>query len=206
MRNWTKILLTLTVILLLAGLLTLSPVRASAIAQQPTGSVATVTGTPSGPFITVTNPEGFVNVRAGPVFSGLSYRKIGTLPTGATAPAVGRTAGGEWIEIVYYGVYGSVGWVYAPLVMLSPGFLPIVEPPPTETPQTTPTIDPTLAAAFAIPLTPTHLPTFTPPPPLQVPTFTPAPVGVAGVPMGMVIALLLLIGIFGALVAFLRGR
>jgi hypothetical protein len=205
MRNWTKILLILTVILLLAGLLTLSPVRISAIAQQPTGSVATVTGTASGPIITVTYPEQ-INVRAGPVFSGLSYPIVGVLLPGQTAPAIGRTAGGEWIKIFYPGIPGDSGWIYAPLVTLSPGFLPILEPPATQTPQTTPTIDPTLAAAFAIPLTPTHLPTFTPPPPLQVPTFTPAPVGVAGVPMGMVIALLLLIGIFGALVAFLRGR
>jgi hypothetical protein len=205
MRNWIKIFLALTVILLLIGLLSLSPVRISAIAQQPTGSVATVTGTPSGPYITVSYEEQ-INVRAGPVFSGLSYPIVGVLLPGETAPALGRTAGGEWIKIYYAGVPGDSGWVYAPLVNLSPGFLPILEPPPTQTPQTTPTIDPTLAAAFSIPLTPTHLPTFTPPPPLEVPTFTPAPVGVAGVPMGMVIALLLLIGIFGALVAFLRGR
>jgi len=205
MPPWKRILPALTVILLLAALVYLSPMRITAIAQQPTGSVPTVTGTAAGPFIKVTYEEQ-INVRAGPVFSGLSYPVVGVLLPGETAPALGRTAGGEWIKIFYAGIPGNSGWVYAALVDLSPGFLPIIEPPPTQTPQTTPTIDPTLAAAFAIPLTPTHLPTFTPPAPLQVPTFTPAPAGVAGVPMGLVITLLLLIGIFAALVAFLRGR
>ncbi|KAF0107334.1 MAG: hypothetical protein FD146_1812 [Anaerolineaceae bacterium] len=205
MRPWIKIALLLTVFLSLAGMLFLSPAQAPAAAQQPTGSVPTVTGTPSGPFITVTYEEQ-INVRAGPVFSGLSYPVVGVLLPGQTAPALGKTAGGEWIQIYYPGVPGDVGWVYAPLVSISPGFVPILLPPPTQTPQTTPTINPTLAAAFAIPLTPTRLPTFTPAPPVQVPTFTPAPAGVGGVPMGLVIVVLALIGIFGAVVSFLRGR
>jgi hypothetical protein len=119
---------------------------------------------------------------------------------------LGKTAGGEFIQIYYPGVPGDVGWVYAPLVTLSSGFLPVLLPPATATPLTTPTINPTLAAAFAIPLTPTHLPTFTPAPPIQIPTFTPAPTGVAGVPMGMIIVALALIGIFGAIVSFLQSR
>jgi hypothetical protein len=164
-----------------------------------------VTGTPSGAFITVTYEEQ-INVRAGPVFAGLSYPVVGVLLPGQTAPALGKTAGGEWIQIYYPGVPGDVGWVYAPLVSISPGFVPILLPPLTQTPQTTPTINPTLAAAFAIPLTPTRLPTFTPAAPVPVPVFTPAPAGVAGVPMGLIIALLALIGIFGAVVSFLRGR
>jgi hypothetical protein len=204
MRLSSKFLLVLSISLGLAGLLLLSPVRTSAVAQQPTGSLATVTGTPSGPYITVNNPEGYINVRAGP--STYMYPELTILYQGQTAPALGRTVGGEWIQIYVPGVPGDVGWVYAPMVSLSPGSLPFVDPPPTATPRTTPTIDPTLAAAFAIPLTPTRLPTFTPAPPVIIPTYTPAPVGIAGVPMGMIIAALALIGIFGAIVSFLRGR
>ena len=205
MRSWIKTILALILCLGLFELFLLSPLQMRAAAQQPTGSVATVTGTPSGPIVTVTYPEQ-INVRAGPVFAGLSYPVVGVLLPGQTAPALGKTAGGEWIEIYYPGVPGDAGWVYAPLVALSPGFLPILLPPPTATPLTTPTINPTLAAAFAIPLTPTRLPTFTPAPPVQIPTFTPAPAGGAGVPMGMIIAVLALIGIFGAIVSFLRSR
>jgi hypothetical protein len=205
MRSWIKTILALILCLGLAELFLLSPIQMRVAAQQPTGSVATVTGTPSGPIVTVTYPEQ-INVRAGPVFAGLSYPVVGVLLPGQTAPALGKTAGGEWIEIYYPGVPGDAGWVYAPLVALSPGFLPILLPPPTATPLTTPTINPTLAAAFAIPLTPTRLPTFTPAPPVQIPTFTPAPAGGAGVPMGLIIAVLALIGIFGAIVSFLRSR
>jgi Na+/H+-dicarboxylate symporter len=84
--------------------------------------------------------------------------------------------------------------------------LPIVEPPPTPTPVTTPTIDPTLAAAFIPQFTPTRLPTFTPPEPLTIPTYENTSVAPGGVPMGLVIVLLALIGGFGALISFLRGR
>lgn len=179
------------------------PIPVAVFAQQPTGSVPTVTGTPEGPMIRVNNTEGHVNVRSGP---GTNFDIIGDLPQGATAPAIGRSAGGDWIQITYY-VTGNVGWVYAPLVDITPGAtLPIIAPPPTKTPETTPTIDPTLAAKFNIPLTATRLPTFTPAVPIQVPTFTPAPAGVAGLPMGLIITILAFIGIFGAIVSFLRGR
>lgn len=206
MIHWQVKALLVLILCLGAVLFHAPPDPLPVVAQQPTGSIPTVTGTLSGPFIIVTYAEQ-INVRAGPVFSGLSYPIIGVLLPGQTAPALGKTAGGEWIQIFYPGVSGDVGWVYAPLVTLSSGFLPIVLPPPTATPLTTPTIDPTLAAAFAIPLTPTRLPTFTPAPAVQIPTFTPAPAGVAGIPMGLVITILALIGIFGALVSFLRlGR
>jgi hypothetical protein len=175
-------------------------------AQQPTGSIPTVTGTPSGPIITVTSEEGFARVRSGP--NTYSYPEIGILLTGDTAPALGRSPAGEWIMIAYPGVPGGVGWVYAPLVSITPGFVPIIEPPPTPTPQTTPTIDPTIAAAFIIPATATRLPTFTPPSPLVIPTYVAqGPVTrEGGVPMGLIIVGLGLVGVFGALVSFLRGR
>lgn len=175
-------------------------------AQQPTGSVPTVTGTPTGPFVTVTYPEP-INVRAGP--SSYFYPAVGVLLPNQIVPAIGRSPGGEWIQIEYVGIPGGVGWVYSPLVLLSPGArLKIVEPPPTPTPLTTPTLDPTLAAAFIVPATPTRLPTFTPPAPVSVATFvapTPA-ASAAGVPMGLIIISLAVVGIFGALISFLRGR
>ena len=203
MRSWTKLFLVLTILAGAAGLFFLAPGSMPAAAQQPTGSVPTVTGTPSGPKITVTYPEQ-INVRAGP--HSVYYLAIGVLLPGEQAPALGRTAGGDWIQSAYPGVPGGVGWVYAPLVGLSPGFLPIIEPPPTATPRTTPTIDPTWVAAFSIPSTPTRLPTFTPPAALVYPTFSPVNSGGTSVPMGLVIFGLAFIGIFGAFIAFLRGR
>ena len=175
-------------------------------AQQPTGSVPTVTGTPIGPFITVfSNPEPQINVRSGP--STYKYPPIGVLLNGETAPALGRSPGGDWILIHYDGVTGNVGWVYAPLVKLSPNAnLPILEPPPTPTPPTTPTIDPTLEAKFIHEFTPTRLPTFTPPGPLVIPTYESAGPRTGGVPVGLAIVLLALIGGFGTLISFLRGR
>lgn len=173
-------------------------------AQQPTGSVPTVTSTPSGATIKVTYPEQ-INVRSGP--SSYLYTPIGLLLSGQVAPALGRSPGGDWIQIHYDGVPGNVGWVYAPLVSLSPNAnLEIVEPPPTPTPATTPTIDPTLAAAFIPQFTPTRLPTFTPPGVLVIPTYESAGPRTGGIPLGLIIVILFLIGSFGALISFLRGR
>jgi hypothetical protein len=180
------------------------PASQKVAAQQPTGSVPTVTGTPVGPTIKVTYPEQ-INVRSGP--SSWLYTPIGVLLTGQVAPAIGRSPGGDWIQIRYEGVPGSTGWVYAPLVGLSPNAnLPIVDPPPTPTPATTPTIDPTLAAQFIPQVTPTRLPTFTPSGPLVIPTFESSGPRTGGIPLGLVISLLVLIGGFGALISFLRGR
>jgi len=174
-------------------------------AQQPTGSIATVTGTPTGPVIIVTYPEQ-INVRAGP--SSRFYPvPIGIMYPGQEAPALGRSPGGDWIMIYFPGVPGNQGWVYAPLVTFKEvGFLPIIEPPPTPTPLTTPTIDPTLEAAFVIPATATRLPTFTPPPQLVIPSFengSQSPTS-SRIPMGLVILTLAFIGGFGAVIAYLR--
>ena len=203
MHSLVKPFLYTSFSILLALFTFLTPGQIPAVAQQPTGSVLTVTGTEAGPIVIVTYPEQ-INVRAGP--HSVFYPAIGVLPVGGTAPALGRTAGGEWIEIVYYGSVDGTGWVYAPLVSLSPGFLPIVEPPPTPTPQTTPTINPTLAAAFALPGTATRLPTFTAPPPLETFSFPVTEDGHSKIPVGFFIIGLALIGITGAVVSFLRGR
>ena len=175
-----------------------------ALAQQPTVDIPTVTSSPLGPTITVNTDQNQINVRSGPA---TDYPIVGVLVSGQRAPALGRSAGGDWIVIVYPGVEGGVAWVYAPLVTVS-GSLPIVEPPPTPTPKVTPTIDPTLAAQFIIELEPTRLPTYTEPPPLVLATFAPPnPVQITrGVPMGMIIAGLGILGLFGLIVSFLRSR
>jgi hypothetical protein len=132
---------------------------------------------------------------------------VGVLVVGQWVPALGRTPGGDWIEIAFPGAPGGVAWVYAYLTDVT-GELPLIEPPPTATPRTTPTIDPTLAAQFIVDIPPTRLPTFTPPPPLILPTFPPEmPVrGSGGQPIGMVIVVLGVIGLFGTLISLLKRR
>jgi uncharacterized protein YraI len=181
------------------------PAYASGLSQQPTVQIATVTSTPSGPMITVrSDQEEYINVRSGP---GIFYEKVGVLLKGQQAPAKGRSAGGDWIIIDYPGVPGGIAWVYAPFVNLTPGNLPIVEPPPTPTALFTPTIDPTLAAQFIVTTAPTRLPTFTPPPPLVVPTFSASNGGkLAGIPAGFIIVSLLAGGIFLGLFSLTQGR
>jgi hypothetical protein len=101
-----------------------------------------------------------------------------------------------------------VGWVFSSYVSISVGaILPIVEAPSTPTPATTQTIDPTVMAALVTPVPATRLPTFTPPGPLLIPTYEAAGSQIGGsLPIGLVIVLLGLIGGFGALISFLRGR
>jgi hypothetical protein len=199
-----KILLPAVAGLWIFSLVVLIPAPATATAQQPTGSIPTVTGTATGPVVVVTYEEQ-INVRSGP--SSRFYPTIGIMYPGQEAPALGRSPGETWIMIYYPGVPGNVGWVYAPLVTFKEiGFLPIVEPPPTPTPQTTPTIDPTLAAAFVIPSTPTRLPTFTRAPEVIVPSFEDesqnSPSG--RIPMGLVVFGLALIGGIGVLISYFR--
>ena len=173
--------------------------------QQPTGAIPTVTGTPTGPIaIVFSEPEEQINVRSGP---GTDYPKIGVLLNRQQVPALGATPGGSWVQIAYPGVEGGVAWVYAPLVRIE-GILPIVEPPPTPTPQFTPTIDPTLASQFIIDIPSTRLPTFTPAPPVVIPTFPPEEVntGTGGIPIGFVITGLTVLGIFGLIISLLRRR
>lgn len=203
-RSWFQTTLWILIPVAVLGMALAPSGRRLALAQQPTGSVPTVTGTPGGAYITVNSDQEQINVRAGP--STYQYPPIGVLLSGQQAPALGRSPGGDWIQIAYAGVTGSVGWVYAPLVRLSPGAnLRIVEPPPTPTPASTPTIDPTLAAIFIAPETATRLPTFTPPPPLAIPTFTDATPAARGIPIGLLIFGFGFVGGLGVLISFLRG-
>lgn len=186
------------------SLIAMSP-KTSVIAQQPTGSIATVTGTPTGMIVRVNLDLEIVNVYSGP--SSYLYPSVGILLVGQEVPALGISEDENWIQVYYPGVTGSVAWVYGPYVtIIKTGKLPRIPAPSTPTPLSTPTIDPTLVAAFIDPVTPTRLPTFTPPPQLIVPTFLPNPESANRVPVGLFIIGLGFIGAFGTLISFLRGR
>ncbi len=204
MRKLTTILsiifLASGLILFLAGT---SLVQASDSFQQPTVAIATVTGTPKGPIaIVYSDPEDQINVRSGPdVF----YPKVGVLINRQEVPALARTEGGIWVKIIYPGVPEGVAWVYGAYIRLT-GELPIVPKPPTPTPETTPTIDPTLASQFISEIPPTRKPTYTPPPPIIIPTYVSSPLitGTGGLPSGFIILGLVSIGVFGLIVSVLR--
>ncbi len=204
-----KILPTIFVCLAAALLGLLIPGVPHVSAQQPTGSVPTVTGTAAGPMVTVYQNIPIIRVYAGPSSQG-DYPAIGVLLANESAPALARANGRlNWIQIYYPGVPDSVGWVFASYVSLSAGAeLEVIELPATATPQSTPTIDPTLVAAFIGQQTPTRLPTFTPPPPLDLPQFPESSpnTGTVGVPAGLLILSLALFGFFGVVLSYLRGR
>jgi hypothetical protein len=182
-----------------------TPAQNNAVAQQPTGSVPTVTGTPAGMIVRVNFDIDTISVYSGP--SSYLYPSVGVLLKGQEVPAFGISEDNNWIQVYYPGVEGSVAWIYGPYVtIIKTGRLPRIPAPSTPTPVSTPTIDPTLAAAFIDPVTPTRLPTFTPPPDLIVPTFLPNLDSENRVPAGLFIIILGFIGAFGTLISFLRGR
>ncbi|MBK6794176.1 MAG: hypothetical protein IPG80_16950 [Anaerolineales bacterium] len=182
-----------------------TPVKYPVVAQQPTGSIATVTGTPTGMIVRVNLDLEIVNVYSGP--STYLYPSVGVLLLGQEVPAIGISDDQNWIQVYYPGVPGSAAWVYGPYVtIIKTGRLPRVPAPSTPTPASTPTINPTLVAAFIDPVTPTRLPTFTPPPQLVVPTFLPDTGSANRIPVGLAIMGLGFIGAFGTLISFLRGR
>lgn len=173
--------------------------------QQPLETTSPISSPVTGRSLaTVTYEEEQINVRAGP---GTDYAIVGVLFAGQQVPALGRSIGGDWVQISFPEVSGGVAWVYAYLVTLS-GSVPVVEPPATPTPAVTPTIDPTLAAQFIQEIPPTRLPTFTPPPELVLPTIPPRPDPrpTSGLPVVVVMIGLAVVGLFGALLSFIRGR
>jgi hypothetical protein len=205
--NKARMLIWIAAVMGLLALGLFDPSNPAVLAQQPTGSIPTVTGTPEGPIVTVYQDHDFIHVYAGP--STFDYPSIGILLGNETAPAIGRARDRlDWIQIIYEGVRGSTGWIYGPYVKLSAGaLLPLIDIPATPTPFSTPTIDPTLAAAFIGQQTPTRLPTFTEPPPLEQPSFSDAPnASATNVPAGLLILGLGLFGFFGAVISYLRGR
>jgi len=198
-------LIYISVTLVSLFVLMFNDIEIDAHAQQPTVAIATVTGTPIGSYIIVNADQEQINVRGGP---GTDYSAVGVLVAGELIPVKGRSAAGLWVQIVYAGVEGGLAWVYSPLVTIFQGTgLPIIEPPPTPTLRVTSTIDPTLAAQFVLEVPATRLPTFTPPQPLVVPTFEQStPIQPGGIPVGMYITTIALLGLFGATVSFLRDR
>lgn len=186
-----------------------SPFQASVLAQQPTGSVPTVTGTASGAVVALYLDESHPqeDVYSGP--SSYLYPAIGVILAGQEVPAYGYSEDKTYIQIYYPGVPNSVAWVYAPFVQIKKiGPLPILKAPPTPTPISTVTsnINPTLAAAFSTPVIPTRLPTFTLPAPLAAVNFVEAESNTGRVPTGLFIFGLGFVGALGALISFLRGR
>lgn len=203
-KSRIRLLSIIFVVFVLVGMSLFVSITAHVSGQLPTVDIPTVTSSPRGPYVIVnitTSSNEPINVRAGP--SGLT-EKIGLLLVGQEANALGRW--GDYIQIEYPGVPGGKGWVFANLVTLIGGSLPFVEPPPTSTPQTTKTIDPTLAAQFIITAQPSRLPTFTEPPPLMIPTFAPESSATApgGIPMGFIIIGLALLGVFLGLISIVR--
>jgi uncharacterized protein YraI len=168
------------------------------LAQEPTLR-------PGDVFVTVTYPEQ-INVRNGP--STVLYDIIGNMQPGETAYALGVSPGRDWVQIVFPAGPGGIGWVHTSLVSVSSGNLQIIEPPPTATPRTTPTIDPTLAAAYVFEPTSTRMPTFTPPPTLEVLRFTEAPGTDSnkGTPMGAYVLGSGVLGVLGFLFSLARRR
>ena len=204
--RWLKIALLVMILVVWVVVSAVLPEPNVVKAQQPTGSVPTVTGTVSGPLVTIYADLDQIDVYAGP--STYEYPAIGILLASQSVPALGRATDEDWIQIYYPGVPGSTAWVYAPYVRISPGArLQIVAAPPTPTPFSTPVINPTLAAAFITPITPTRLPTFTPPAQVVIPTFVDENTSRASrIPVGLLIFSLGFVGALGVLISFLRGR
>ena len=149
---------------------------------------------------TVRVPEQ-ATVRTGP---GTVYDRVVTLSAGASAPAIGRSESGEWIQIAFDQAPGGRGWVYAPAVELDPGALddlPVVLTPPT------PTLPPLPAGQSALntsaPVA-TRLPTFTPAPEITRPGFSNTETGGGAFPSMLVILALFAVGVFGGVMAFVR--
>lgn len=158
----------------------------------------------SGVVATVTYSEP-INVRGGP--STVYYPVVGRVSPGDILPALGVSPGREWVQVAYPDAPGGVGWLYAAYVTISGGELKIVEPPPTQTPIATATINPTFAAAFFFQPTATRMPTFTPPPPLTVPQFTGNDaLRPAGLSPGTIAVSLFVIAILVFLISFALNR
>ncbi len=192
-RIWFKKTLVLFVVIASALVTFLLPDQAGAYPEAQTGV-----------FVTVTYDEP-INVRGGP--NTVYYPIVGRLSPGDILPALGVSPGREWVQVAYADAPGGVGWVYAAYVTVSGGELRVVEPPPTPTPLATATINPTFAAQFTFQPTPSRLPTFTPPPPLTVPQFTETPFARPnGVPSGVFVLSLVLIGAAGLLVSFVLSK
>lgn len=202
--TWIFLLFGLTTAFILgSGWNPVAAQQSDTVTPSPTVTSTVAAGMP---YITVTYIEP-INVRTGP--SSFDYPVVGSLPVGGTAAAIGRSPAGEWVEIEFPESPRGTAWVYAANVTLSPpnALLPVVEIPPTPAPLETDTLNPTFVAAFPIIPTATHLPTFTPPPPLAIPTYVnTVPVSSGRSITAWLMACLGLIGIFGIVLSSFRRR
>ena len=173
-------------------------------AQQPTGSIPTVTGTPTGPIaVAKTGMTENINVRNGP--STLADQ-VGVLLQGQKVYVKGKTIAGDWLLIDYPGIPGGEGWVWALYMDISGGEVPVVELPPTPAPKATATIDPTMAAQFVITPNATRLPTFTQPAPLSLPTYSTGASSSGNIPIGLVIIIIAGLGVVLGLFSTFQSR
>jgi len=204
-QNWPNPIIIIFSTSLVIVWILLNSNLTSVFAQQPTETPTTELPS-TGIFVTVITEEPQINVRMGP--SSSVYPIVGTMARGSTALALGRSKGGDWIQIVFEGAPNNSGWVYSPLVAVSAGTLRIVEPPPTPIPPATSTIDPTLAAQFVIIPTNTRPPTYTPPPSLTSVVFTQLPSGRSNnfVPIAVIIIALAFLGVIGFLLSLILRR
>lgn len=206
LNSKTKFILFFIFLIIGFGFFFYIPVQFDVSAQQPTGNVPTVTGTETGRIVRVRIDQSneLVPVYAGP--NAFLYPQVGVILMGQELPAYGISQDGEYIQIYYPGIPESVAWVFGVYVeTIKLGNLPVLPAPSTPTLVSTPTIDPTLVAAFIPEVTATRLPTFTPAPEIIVATFLPEE-EVNRVPTGLLILALGFIGGFGILISFLRGR
>src|SRR5512140_3530205 len=121
-KRWFRGLACLGLAGLLIGISLLSLPVDPVKAQQPTGSVPTVTGTPPGAMVEVYSDQQEVGVFSGPSADTDSYSQIGILVAGEIVPALGYSTDKKWIQIVYPGVKEGKGWIYGPYVKsLTPG-------------------------------------------------------------------------------------
>jgi hypothetical protein len=124
-------------------LASLSPsLNHSVWAQFPTLSIPTVTSSPRGLYVrAIGDPENPLNVRS---FPNSTSTRVGVFLVGQEAKAYGYY--GDYVMIDYAGAPDNRGWIVLNRVEVFGGSLPMLQPPPTETPSITKTIDPTLAA------------------------------------------------------------
>ena len=200
--KWAKVLLLISLLIAMIVLSFLPNLTHQVWGQFPTVSMPTVTSSPRGVYVrAIGQPTEALNVRAYP---SSTSTLLGRFQVGQEAKAFGYY--GDYVLIEYAGAPDGKGWVWKVMLEVHGGELPLLEPPPTEVPLVTKTIDPTLAAQFIITQMPTRLPTFTEPPPLQIPTYqiVDGATATGGIPMGYIIVVLAGLGFFLALIAILR--
>ena len=190
---------------LVAMLITLFPL--TVVRAQDVVLCAASASALTGSFVTVNADQPQANVRSGP--NSFQYGKVGLLYSGESAPALGRSVGGDWIKISCPGAPFDSGWIYATNVTVTSSTeLPIIEIPATPTPVFTATVNATLAAAYP-PTEPiaTRMPTFTPAPPVTIPTFADQnPIDPGNSMQAPLLISVIVIGLLGFIVSFLIKR